>query len=501
MKLRVLFDNRTEEYDVTKGESVLNVLQQNHIEIDAPCGGNGSCGKCRVKVAGEKEWRLACRLVPEHDMTVELPPPDGTASIVTERFINRIQNGADETEQTALQDGYGIAIDIGTTTIALELISCREQKTIAVEAKMNEQRIYGADVISRIRAANEGKDRELCNRIRSCLTDGIRYLLDKAKIPAKEVREIVVAANTTMVHLLLHFPCDKLGEYPFRPHSLQAEIRKAGELFAVEGLDCKVLIFPGISAFVGGDIVAGLFSENFLNREERTFFLDLGTNGEMVIGNREHLITASAAAGPAFEGGGLSWGTGSIPGAVCGFSLSGGKRVRTIGDQAPCGICGSGAVEIIAELLNAGFVDETGLLVEEYFETGYPVAENEAGEMIYLSQKDIREFQMAKAAIRAGIEILSRKSGIPLSEIDSFVIAGGFGFYLNLDKACRIGLLPKQCRDRMHVSGNTSLAGAAKALFTGGIEEETDCLRSRVTEVNLAEEGDFQEIYMEQMYF
>lgn len=492
MVLRVISGTQISEYEFQKGETVLGILQRNKRRIESPCGGNGTCGKCRVRIEGQDAWTAACRLLPEDSLAIELPEPQGGFSVVPE------SKRADEISDF---DGYGIAVDIGTTTIAMQLAGHPDGRAYRTETMLNGQRIYGADVISRIRAANEGKSNELCRLARTCLTDGIQRLLAGCHVKPEEIGRIVIAGNTTMTHLLLGYPCNTLGRYPFTPYSLEAESWRAEELFAVDGLSCETLVFPGISAFVGGDIAAGLFAEEFAAKEKVSVFLDLGTNGEMAVGNGRRLIVTSTAAGPAFEGGKITWGTGSVEGAVCGFSLSGGKKVETIGGKRPCGICGSGVVEIMAELLEHGIVDETGLLSDEYFDEGYPVAETDGGETIVFTQKDIRELQMAKAAVRAGLEILAAKWGTVLQSVDEIVIAGGFGFHLNLEKACRIGLLPPECIGKMYAAGNTSLAGAKKALLAGGIGEEVDSIIGIAEEVNLAQEENFQEIYMNQMYF
>lgn len=492
MILRVISGAQLSEYEFEEGESVLSILQRNNRKFDAPCGGNGTCKKCRVRESGRKEWSLACRMFPKEDLTIELPKRQDEFSIVSDRKGTEYESG---------RDGYGIAIDIGTTTIVISLEGQPDSGICQPEAILNEQRIYGADVISRIKASNEGKSAELCQLIRSGLTDGIRSLLRRCLVPPQEIRQIAIAGNTTMIHLLLEYPCDKLGEYPFTPYSLSPESCGADALFDLPGLTCEVLVFPGISAFVGGDIVAGLYAEEIAQREKTMLFLDLGTNGEMAIGNGKRLIVTSAAAGPAFEGGKITWGTGSIAGAVSGFSLSEPGGVVTIGGERPCGICGSGVVEIMAELIEHGIVDETGLLADEYFEDGFPVAETESGEAIVFTQKDIRELQMAKGAIRAGLEILAAKWGTDIRNIDEIIIAGGFGFHLNLKKACRIGLLPLECMGKMRAVGNTSLAGARKVLSAGGIGDDIYRILEIAEEVNLAKEEEFQEIYMNQMYF
>ncbi|MBH1941283.1 DUF4445 domain-containing protein [Mobilitalea sibirica] len=234
----------------------------------------------------------------------------------------------------------------------------------------------------------------------------------------------------------------------------------------------------------------------------RRKLVDLGTNGEMAVGNKDRILVSSAAAGPAFEGGNISCGVGSIAGAICDIEINKeGNRLQTIADQPPIGICGTGVVALVFELLQSKLSDATGLLCEEYFEQGYPVAADPQGREILFTQKDMREFQMAKAAIRAGIETLVRCHGITFDEIDTVYLAGGFGYQMNLEKAFGVGLLPKELSGKIKAVGNSALGGAVKYLAGESASARVDHILGVSGEISLSNETDFNDLYIKHMFF
>lgn len=367
----------------------------------------------------------------------------------------------------------GIAIDIGTTTIAaMRLENGKIKGTYSV---LNPQRRFGADVLSRIEAANHGRAQELKAVLEYKLKECI------SKLDGGDGR-VTIAANTTMISLLLGYDCSKLGIYPFKAQSLEAVHDK------------NVSIAGGISAFVGGDITSGLYMCGFDENRDINLFIDLGTNGEMAIGNRERILCTSTAAGPAFEGGKISCGTGSVEGAVCAVSLKENK-ITTIGDKKPVGICGTGIIELIAELLENGIMDKTGWLIPD-FENGYELCKG-----IKFTQRDIRELQTAKSAVRAGTEMLIKEYGCDERDIKNVFIAGGFGKRLNIEKACATGLLPKRFEDRCKAVGNSSLGGCIKALERNDAYEAMDRIRSAADDFALAEKEEFTEMFLKYMEF
>ena len=376
-----------------------------------------------------------------------------------------------------------LCVDIGTTTIAFERIGKKQKSLTAV----NRQRRFGADVISRIEAANRGHGKELQSIIRFQLSEGISSLYGASELP----EQLIISANTTMVQLLMGFSCEKMGVYPFEPQN-KGYIETA---FKYRSLEIPMKIIPAVSAFVGGDIVSGMYMCDFDLSEKINLFIDLGTNGEMAVGNRERIITASTAAGPAFEGGRISCGTGSVDGAVCSIDLKSGA-VKTINDMPPSGICGTGIVELVCGMLGEGIIDKSGLLADKYFSAGYPFAGN-----LTFTQRDIREIQTAKAAVRAGVEMLIKNYGCGYEDIDKVYIAGGFGYRLDIESACAIGLIPPRLRDKCTAVGNSSLGGAVKLAARPQDRERLENICALCSELHLALDDEFNKTYIECMNF
>lgn len=535
--VHVTMQEERREIICREGQSLGEALREYGIYPGLVCGGRGSCGKCGILLLKgslpiteadrifyspdelKNGYRLSCMAYPEEEIHIAVTG-DSNLSLeagrqnhyetVTEyRRVSCNDTGhQDSCGEFTGEDSLGIAIDIGSTTIVMQLVSLKDRRVIDTCTSVNSQRSFGADVISRIQASNAGKGQELQNCILKDLAEGIRKLV---KENGRRIRKIAAAGNTTMIHLLLGESCEQLGVYPFRPVKTCAVHTDTGSLFG--GLltgggkpenvlpdNIPVYIYPGISAFVGGDIVSGLVHCGLAKREEISLFVDLGTNGEMALGNRDRIIVSSAAAGPAFEGGNISCGTGSIPGAVCDVTLTHEScQLTTIGNQLPpVGICGTGVVALTSELVREGIVDETGLLEDDYFETGFPL--DDEGRII-LTQKDIRELQLAKSAVRAGVEILLEKRGISWSQVSTLYLAGGFGYQLDIARAVTLGLLPKELEHRVVTVGNSSLAGAVEYLCREDCGKDIAAIAGICEEINLAEDMKFQELFTDYMYF
>ncbi len=513
MPVKVSAEEKVYSLMVKEGESILDALTARDATFSAICGGTGRCGKCKIRVvdgclpvtASDREhfteaeltagMRLACRAYPSEPVQVELRFTEGADFQVLAEY------GQGQTGHYTL----GIAVDIGTTTIAIQLLSLNSGERLASYTTVNGQRSFGADVISRIQASVDGKKEKLRRMIQQDLAEGIRCVVAKAKVLPQHIAEVVIAGNTTMGHLLMGYDCKGLGKYPFKPVHIQQITDSYANIIGDNFLTATVHILPGISAFVGGDVVAGLYACDVDKREEYSLLIDLGTNGEIVLGNRDKIIATSTAAGPAFEGGSISFGVGSIEGAIAGVTIekADGHRVhiRTIGNKEPVGICGTGVLETIAELLKTGLLDDTGCLVEEYFDTGYPLAKTGKGIEIVLTQQDIREIQLAKAAVRAGIETIFLRFGIPKEAVAHVYLAGGFGFQLDCQKAIEIGMLPGEFAGKMEAVGNSSLGGAVKFLLAKNERERVQRIGMYAEEINLSAQKDFGQFYMECMYF
>ena len=519
------------EFSAAKGENLLTFFRDNEIFISAPCGGKGRCGKCAVRVLSgsldiseadrthftqeelDDGKRLACTARIYGDCTIE-PLTDGEEDIsalgTTGSFL---RHKADAVCDNAEGKDYGIAIDIGTTTLAISLTDLKDKHVVDTYTAINRQRSFGADVISRIEAAGNGNAEELKLLIEEDILKGIGALLEKNGIPSGNIRLAGIAGNTTMLHLLQGFPVKSLGVYPFKAHSLSLEKKSFKSIFCKTGAgklnrelgEVVTYILPGCSAFVGADIVSGLYSLGFQDSSEICALIDLGTNGEMAVGNRKRLLVTSTAAGPAFEGGNIEYGTGSIPGAISSVTIKDGRAsCDTIGGRPPAGICGTGVIETVAELLKEGLIDETGMFDEDYFDDGFPLAQKGSGEAIAFTQKDVREIQLAKSAVRAGFEVLLKRFGVRYDELSRLYLAGGFGYYLNVEKASLIGMIPQELVERTEACGNSSLNGVIRFITSENLDEAERTLSSLAEEgeeIALSTDRDFNELYMENMLF
>ena len=525
---------KTYTIQAEKSRNLLQVLMEQVSGLSAPCGGAGRCGKCAVLVekgdfvvsAEDKlffsdeqlkmGYRLACTATVSGDFQVVWT---GRLEEDMEVLTETADQGKQEKEPQEQEDserekqsektsgktsGHVLAIDIGTTTLAFGVYDEESGELLAHEAGLNHQRAFGSDVIARIQASNEGEKARLQELVREDLRGGIERLFESAKskgLNEEKLKKTVIAGNTTMIHLLMGYSCEGLGVVPFTPYSLDTVNSTLEEICGYSS-KCPVTVIPGISAFVGGDIVSGMMAVELSKKEKPCLFLDLGTNGEMALGNKEKLLVTSTAAGPAFEGGNISCGIGSIPGAICHVTIEDSLQIETIGGAPPVGICGTGVVETVAELLKVEELDETGRFEEEeYFENGYLLATSPEGEPITFIQKDVREIQLAKAAIRAGIETLLVHFGISYEDVGEVCVAGGFGYKLDLKKAVEIGMLPQELLDRTKAVGNTSLQGAAHLALDRYKIGEAEALAKAAEEISLASDRDFQEFYMEYMMF
>ena len=395
---------------------------------------------------------------------------------------------------------YGIGIDLGTTTIAMSLVDLTTGEVRKTTTLLNSQRQYGADVITRIQKGAEGLLPELRSCVREDISRGIKELC--AAETAAVVR-VVIAGNTTMLHLLLGLRADSLGLFPFQPVSTELVALSSAELFGTSGLDCDVILLPAIGAFVGADIVAGMMYCEIEKATATALFVDAGTNGEMAIGGKDRIICTSTAAGPAFEGANIAWGTGSVAGAIAHVDIRNGElEFQTIGDALPVGICGSAVLDIAAVCLREGLMDPAGLFTsEDLRNNGLRIAQTRTGEWIRFTQKDVREFQLAKAAIRSGLELLVREAGCRWEEIGRVWLAGGFGARIDVAHAVAVGLLPTELQDRIQPVGNAALGGTVSYLLSRQRREAVDALVRSSRVIDLSQQPNFNDLFMEHLQF
>lgn len=399
-------------------------------------------------------------------------------------------------------DAYGIAVDLGTTTIAAALVGISNEdntgEVLDTASCVNHQRRYGGDVISRIdKASDSFAASDMQMLVKRDISGLVKELSRKVR---SSIDIICIAGNTTMIHLLRKYDVSGLGKYPYTPQSLEYEVLSGME-FDDALSESTVFIFPGIAAFVGGDIVAGLYALDVLSNPDRSsLLLDLGTNGEIAFFDGSVIHATSTAAGPVFEGVGISCGVPAVKGAIKHINIKNfSPELDIIGGVEPIGLCGTGVLEAVSELLRVGIIDDTGLLSEKYFEKGYPLTVT--GD-IKLLQNDIRSVQLAKAAIYSGLYTVTNGENV-----DNLFVAGGFGSHIHMDKIMNLKMFPKDITGNILAAGNTSLKGCIRYVvehLTGNSRKalwdiEKICEVSQV--VQLAELDRFDSEYIEAINF
>ena len=522
-QIQIVVEDRGKKIICAAGQPLLSVLREHGICVAAPCGGSGRCGKCRIRlVSGELKVtqadrqylserelasgvRLACAAHPTDNLRIRILAK-GDQRIATSASVGTTAAAGLLSQEVFEKDpaGYQIAVDIGTTTLAACLYGCSGESTDAycTLTAVNRGRAFGADVLSRMDASVHGKR----TRLQELLQEDVRGLLEnlcaQADVQKTQIHRIVIAANVTMVHLLMGYSCETLGKAPFVPVNAGWIHADALRILGDSGYDCPVDILPAVSAFVGGDIVSGMLALGMDQGQGTTLLLDVGTNGEMALRHKGAVYVTSAAAGPAFEGGGISCGCASIPGAISSVCLGAADQplVHTIADAPPVGICGSGVLELVSELRTHGIIDETGLYVSDVYRLrGYALAKKIDGTDICFTQADVRAFQLAKGAIRAGIEALLAAAGVGAAAVAQIYLAGGFGVRMDEQAVVCTGLLPEQFAGRIRAAGNSSLGGAVYAGRHAPVDAQCARLLAQCRQLVLAEQPEFEENYLKYM--
>ena len=509
----VTFPDRGVRVAVPAGSTVLAAEIAAGLQPDAPCGGRGTCGKCLVKILEgrehlrpkdgpmpSEEWVKACQLLVEGDAVIGLP----------QSGENRILTGGLSMASEAVEaDGPFFALaafDVGTTSLVGYLMDGRTGAQLAVDSRLNPQVQFGADVIARGSYAMEHGTEPLTGAIRAALEEMLGILAEKAGCSRSDIRRVSVVGNTCMHHLFLGYSPAPLMVAPYMPHHRDAEIRQAGELGMTIAPDGQVWVLPCIAGFVGADTVGCLLAADWSNREPLTLMIDIGTNGEMVLGNRHRSVTCSTAAGPAFEGAKIRCGMRGAAGAIDHVTAgpNGTVAYHAVGGAEAAGICGSGLLDAVAVLLQQGYLDGSGRMAA----AGAPELGQVDGkpawfftDRVCLTQADIREVQLAKGAIAAGIRLLCRWLGVEITDIEQVLIAGAFGNYMSPDSACAIGLLPPELRQRIVPVGNAAGEGAKLAVLRPDQFELSKRLSREVNFLELANDPDFQDIFVDELPF
>jgi uncharacterized 2Fe-2S/4Fe-4S cluster protein (DUF4445 family) len=490
-----------ESFELERGTPLQDVLFAHGVEF--PCGGRARCKGCRVRVltgslpiTPEQElmltpeelaagWRLACCSKAERDLTLELGQWE--AAILADNSIFDFTPHA----------GLGVAVDLGTTTVVAQLLDLANAHVLAVRTALNHQASHGADVMSRVSFGLKPQGlRRLSTLIRKQVGKLIGELLEAAGRREAAIETITVVGNTVMHHLFCDIDVAPLSHYPFEPEQDGLQVFRASDLGWNLSGDPPVRFLPCLGGFVGSDILAGILATKLGESEALVGLVDLGTNGEIVIGNRERLLCASTAAGPAFEGARISMGMRAATGAISKVTLEGGRLTcHVLGNVAPRGICGSGLVDAVAAGLDLGLIEPSGRLRDGANSTlmlSPPVA---------LTQNDIRELQLAKGAIAAGIRLLLARWGAEAKDLTRLYLAGAFGNYINRSSARRIGLLDFPI-EMVKPAGNTALLGAKLALFNESEAAFTYTpLRAKVEHISLNTDPQFQDVFVEEMTF
>jgi uncharacterized 2Fe-2S/4Fe-4S cluster protein (DUF4445 family) len=478
------------------GENLFMLLRDHGFQVYSPCGGKGSCGKCLVHVRGygdvtaclfpvvssievvmpyQNEARI---LTAQHDLTLDLPLQPGPVAKLSDRPL-------------------GLAIDLGTTTLVFYLVDLISGMLIETRSMLNPQAAFGQDVITRIQHASTDTGlQKLHQVIIGAINSQAGLFLQRHQLTPENLVKIMVAGNNTMLHLLLGEDPSSMGQAPYTPRFTAVQVKSGKDLGMLCHKQAEITLLPSVSAFVGSDIIAGLGSINFPKIDANCLFVDLGTNGELALVTPPRIWCCATAAGPVFEGANISCGVGGVEGAIAEFSESG---MEIIGDEKPLGICGSGLVDVIALLLDKGLIDSTGLMMED-FEI-VPEEASASGRSIFVNQEDVRQVQLAKSAIATGISLLLRHAGLVHNDIDALFLAGGFGNYLNVDNAMKIGLLPAQLQGKVISLGNTAGTGALLAIKSLSFRDVLDSILHKAWHIELSEDENFPLEYAMNMNF
>ncbi|MDD5501406.1 MAG: ASKHA domain-containing protein [Candidatus Omnitrophica bacterium] len=586
--MKITFYPANKSTSVEKGASILSAALSAGIPLNASCGGDGVCGKCRVilkkgevfskasSLLTEEEKNkgvyLACLTSVMSDAEVEIPSASGFPSkddiyfepeirdetqgrpIAAESFIRKVylEQGLIEELHKALADekkvsgipqilskettitlavtkdkaevirtepgdsrsrNYGFAFDIGTTTVCGRLVDLNSGKTACSGSSYNMQVSLGSDIITRIVFAGKGEGlRILHESICGTVNRIIRGLADRGGINLEDVSCIVCSGNTTMIHFLLNKDPSKIRKEPCLEPSGLPFFSKAGESGITIGSNGLLVCLPGVSGYLGGDAVSGVLSCAMYRENALCALVDIGTNGEIILGNRDFLVGCAASAGPAFEGSGLSCGMRAEDGAIESVSVNKNDlnvSYSVIGKGSPKGICGSGYISLLASMLDSGLIDKNGRIKAE----GSRIRPGDAGKEfviclkeetgadIFISEADIDNLKRSKAAIYSAAAILARHLDLNLADVSKFFVSGGFGSSLDIEKAVSIGLLPDVEKERFVFIGNSSLSGATRALLSSCEMCEARAIASRITYFDLSSDPEYMDEYGQALFF
>ena len=499
-KHRIILRPTQVELSAPAGTPLQDLLFEQGVEF--PCGGRGRCRGCRVRVhegtaevndaqrekLSEEElengWRLACQCSLAGDLVVELRQWDAAILADDTPFVFEPRQG------------LGVAVDLGTTTLVAQLLDLTTGRVLAVRTALNAQARYGADVMSRIEYAAEGGHLPaLADLIRRQISSLIDQMVFSSRAAGSEIRDVVLVGNTVMHHLFCEIDVEPLSHYPFESEHNGLMLFRASDLGWNLNPETTIRFLPCLGGFVGSDVLAGVLATRLAESEELGGLVDLGTNGEIVVGNSAGLFCASTAAGPAFEGARISMGMRAATGAINQVEVHDQRLLcHVLGNAAPQGLCGSGLVDAVAAGLDLKVIEPSGRFTNRRKEWTLTLP-------VVLTQSDIRELQLAKGAIAAGFRILLDRLGAGIGDLKKLYLAGAFGNYISRKSARRIGLIHLPI-DQVSPAGNTALLGAKLALFSGDGEDGSyTALRGNIEHVPLKSDGKFQEVFVDGLAF
>lgn len=584
------------DFEYVPKKNLLQLLLENDIFVDNPCNGNGSCGKCKVRVLEgnlpplsqterkllkedeiNAEIRLSCLVVPKEDITIEILQKERKHKILTTGYVPEFEFNPtiskkifeikmptletqspfedslcealgskkvnwkllrdyessygtvtgvfNDSELIALEAGdtteflYGVAIDIGTTTVVAALIDMNNGEELATASRINPQKKFGLDVLTRITYElehPEGSKEELQKTIVEAINEMVEELCSEGKVKKENIYEISIAANCTMMHFLLGVDATSIGKSPYAPIFTKAKNISASDLGIKAAKCARVYCLPSVSSYIGADIVAGAYVCELHKAEENILFIDIGTNGEIVLSKGGRLLSCSCAAGPALEGMNISSGMRAAEGAVEDVEITeNGIDLKVIGEEDPIGICGSGILAAVKELLRTGIVKNNGAFIKkeklEEFDYRYKMIQLNGNkrefilkgtpEQLLITQGDVRQVQLAKGALLSGFYALLKQAKIDMSELDKVMIAGQFGAHLPADSLVGTGILPKEVKDKLVYVGNSSKTGAYMALMSVRVKKEIEDLAGEMEYMELGASEGYEKLFSQCLIF
>jgi uncharacterized 2Fe-2S/4Fe-4S cluster protein (DUF4445 family) len=502
-KLKVRFLPYDVHAEVESGTLIHDAAKDAGIKIKTPCNGNGRCGRCNVTISRPEtddqcscERVLACQTQITEDIVISVPADDD--AVIASKDHRKIDVKDLTPVVTSPKNNYGLAVDIGTTTIAVSIAEMNKGIDLYSAASYNTQGAHGDDVLSRMEYAHEGGTGEL----RKMAVETINDLIGTFNGDTREINAVYISGNTTMIHLFLGIDPSPIRRPPYQPVIKEKTITGKESGLDVNK-DAKVICMPSPAAYVGGDVIADIIDSGMDTDDDLSLLIDVGTNGEVALGNKDVMLVCSSSAGPAFEGGKMTSGMMARPGAIDSFKIDKDKKFifTVIGGTEPKGICGSGFIDILAQLFVNGYIDKKGRFTPEAgTNTVNGMKFITIAKDVLISEADIGNAVMTKAAIYSASATLIKGLGVTIEDIKKIYIAGGFGNFINTESAITIGMLPDVPRERLVYLGNASLAGAKHALLSSSVRERIAKVFERTTYIDLGSDPTFSDEYISSLF-